>query len=875
MANENLFTWVTAYKEIVEFLKTKENEQVELISLLKRVGIEVGLKDRGPNDQEIDLTEIDPFTFLSLINKYGDSNRLQILQSLVRDLNIREMPRDVAGLPTANAQRVWLFPFKKGRTNDEIKRLWEFFYKALSDEIDENIFSDILSIDFVGQAKLTEALFYILPDKYLPINGPVKRYLGYKYGIDTNFRSYQEYTNLLEQVAEKTADPFFQISYDAWKWIVNLDGRQYWRIGTSDEDGNYWNVMLTNYWVSIGWPNLGDLREFEIKNKNDIQKILQAKGSYVNDNKVASRKAGEIFNFYKKIKVGDVVLAQDGQEILGIGIVTEDYRYDNEQSFPHYKPVDWKVNAPSLTNKVGLQTTVYEIDNPKVIREIDDCLHKNTISNSMNDFLKPNLNQILYGPPGTGKTYSTINKALEIVCEDISGKTRQEIKELFDEKVKEGQIVFTTFHQSMSYEDFIEGIKPVPPLKEGDPVIYEIQDGIFKKLCVSASTLTSTTFEESYSDLINFLLEQENGLELKAGDETIIVSPDPNGNDLLIEPGNNISKISKEGLKYVSDSQRFVGKWGKYYKAIFKVLEDDFGYEPGKKDLNKNYVLIIDEINRGNVSQIFGELITLIEEDKRIGKGEELEVTLPYSKKPFGVPSNLYIIGTMNTADRSVEALDTALRRRFSFTEMPPVPDLITPMETLRRFWIRNVGVYWGTKEMYDTHEEEIRKLLGVTILDDKKYRKFGDDTDESLTKEVFTKELKDLMKFEGIDLCELLQTINKRIEKLLDQDHLIGHSYFMDVFSLSDLKAVFQNKIIPLLQEYFYGDYGKIGLVLGKGFFEEEDLQNNGEMDLFADFNDYDPSTYLEKPSYKLKKVIDMGDDEYVVAINQLYNKR
>ena len=167
----------------------------------------------------------------------------------------------------------------------------------------------------------------------------------------------------------------------------------------------------------------------------------------------------------------------------------------------------------------------------------------------------------------------------------------------------------------------------------------------------------------------------------------------------------------------------------------------------------KTHVLIIDEINRGNVSAIFGELITLLEEDKRKGNPEHTEVVLPYSGKKFSVPNNVYIIGTMNTADRSVEALDTALRRRFSFVEMQPNPEILS-----------KVG---------------------------------------------------------NVDLKELLKTINQRIELLIDKDHQIGHSYFIGIEDIDGLRRTFKDKIIPLLEEYFYGDFGKIGLVLGGEFIK------------------------------------------------------
>nr|WP_294860482.1 AAA family ATPase [uncultured Fluviicola sp.] len=221
--------------------------------------------------------------------------------------------------------------------------------------------------------------------------------------------------------------------------------------------------------------------------------------------------------------------------------------------------------------------------------------------------------------------------------------------------------VFTTFHQSFNYEDFIEGIKPIlNDGQESEQLIYKIEDGIFKELCKRAES-----------------------------------------------------------------------------------------------DPNNQYAIFIDEINRGNVSAIFGELITLIETDKRKDGEHPMSAKLPYSKKSFTVPSNVDIIGTMNTADRSVEALDTALRRRFSFVEMLPEPEL----------------------------------LENNTI--------------------------------EGLNLATLLKTINERIEILVDRDHTIGHAFFINDKSIDDLKHTFKNKIIPLLQEYFYGNYQKMALVLGSSFFK------------------------------------------------------
>jgi 5-methylcytosine-specific restriction protein B len=248
---------------------------------------------------------------------------------------------------------------------------------------------------------------------------------------------------------------------------------------------------------------------------------------------------------------------------------------------------------------------------------------------------------------------------------------------------------------------------------------------------------------------------------------------------------------NKEKRKYTFEEKK---------EVVLSLSKSDFKNKNGKP-----FVLIIDEINRGNVSAIFGELITLIEEDKRLGKDEALEVVLPYSKDKFGVPPNLYIVGTMNTADRSVEALDTALRRRFSFEEMPPNYEL------------------------------------------------------KELEYEIF-----------GHKASEVLKTINKRIEKLLDKDHAIGHSYFLYKDENKMIVSFYKN-IIPLLQEYFFGDYGKIGLVLGKGFVQLKDWDNDDKF--FADFDAESASDYEERSVYK---IIDYRKDKagFTDAISKLMNK-
>ncbi len=413
-----------------------------------------------------------------------------------------------------------------------------------------------------------------------------------------------------------------------------------------------------------------------------------------------------------------------------------------------------------------------------------------------------NLNTILYGPPGTGKTYNLAiyavaicdNKSLnELTDYDAVIKRYEELKE-------KNRIAFTTFHQSYSYEEFIEGIKPVVDT-ENSGVNYRIESGVFKKFCEIARVVQED--DVRYTGAVWTYRNKtgdkgiDNNFEKRLYDEGVIkiedieddnhqcgYIKDMSSGDWVVLGRNNlinaIGIITDNEPEEINDGifhyQRKVD-WkaknlnvdcrsinrGKVISnftiaASWMKITDLQRIIDGDKENVLPHVFIIDEINRGNISKIFGELITLIEDTKREGMKEEASATLPYSEESFSVPSNVYILGTMNTADRSIALMDTALRRRFDFVEKMPEASL----------------------------------LKDINVSDD-----IGNT----------------------VNVGELLEIINKRIEFLFDREHTIGHAFFMKLkenCKITVLSDIFKRSVIPLLQEYFYEDYEKIQLVLG-----------------------------------------------------------
>jgi 5-methylcytosine-specific restriction protein B len=433
-------------------------------------------------------------------------------------------------------------------------------------------------------------------------------------------------------------------------------------------------------------------------------------------------------------------------------------------------------------------------------------------------------NIILYGPSGTGKTYRTINYALSIIEQkplaDLAKENRRDLRERYNKYAEEGQIHFVTFHENFKYQDFIESFRKTSPSQQG--ISHEVEEGIFKQIALESKRSivesllehmpqkeSNITFNQLYSAFIDFLKGDKFESFITADGKKILLHNIARFGHLVVRPQNSFSTytISKHKIKKLYDkfgkgivntenlekqildligSTNPVAVWSifnslKHFEGTYiselneegeihevddaKVKEFELNKMQNIANFQaKRHVLIIDEMDRGDVISIFGETLSILNSSKREGAPEAQAVIMPYSKTYFSLPPNLYLIGTMNINDQELAELDLALRSRFHMIKVEPIP-MVLPT------------IIAGEQE---------------------------------------------------IDLAKMLLIINTRIKVLYGAGEGIGHAYLLNIQNFQELKLAFYGKIVPILNDLFKGDNAKIGLVIGKGFFHKVEFDKS-----------------------------------------------
>jgi 5-methylcytosine-specific restriction protein B len=671
----------------------------------------------------------------------------------------------------------------------------------------------------------------------------------------------------LERLGEMTLEEYVQVkSRDTFTYwletktstLGSIAGGSAFKFGVFSREGRGEgeNLVGRSYTSEYAWySKYGDTPENAFRNvRNIVVSVAEAA-------RRGDLHAVEAADFGSGIKWKIAFLYQDRRAITILPIFKKEHLNTWLQNNP---PIDSMVelqraiaarrgNAPVFE----FASSVWHTANERLKEESSST--RSQMSPPSMKPARPPLNQILLGPPGTGKTFHCVTEALRIIDPawlEEHQRDRARLKARFDELVRDGRIRLVTFHQSFSYEDFVEGIRAKTDEKNSSVVTYSTERGVFTKLCddarLSASVRERTGVNQNAKVWkLSIGRRQDTAIReacFKRGEARIgwgyvgdLSDPgrgeqqiraferegDTNQHSLMtfyegMSKGDVVlclrSQSSIEAVGVVQSDYAFDPSnpelWTDYFhvrkvnwlatgldvdivklnggvnltqKTIYELpriaAADALALVPDRVASGQEmlpYVLIIDEINRGNIAKIFGELITLLEPSKRAGAPEALEVELPYSKTPFSVPSNVYVIGTMNTADRSLATLDIALRRRFTFVEMPPRPE----------------------------------ELAEVSV--------------------------------HGVNIGEMLKVMNQRIEVLLDRDHALGHAYFLPLKNeptLEHLATIFRNQILPLLQEYFFEDWQRIGWVLN-------DHRKQSESHRFLLRPDYDVKQLLGQES-------------------------
>ena len=677
---------------------------------------------------------IDPFSFLYTLASKNTTNQRPVVYPSVDDVFGVE-----SVLPDPEDPRLFVFPtpppFKVlfSPSGEHFDQLWRLFRQATADEnsVVATDYEATLAIKGVASKKLSHGLFLSNPYRFLPVDN-----FGLLAGAPVHLQAladshaHKDYVAGCDRVRQcfPACQPF-EINYFLFLqspeggWVTDKSAIFHASTNLRDDRQDFWPEFEKNNWVRT------NTRASGVPWDQDLP-------------------PGETPFPVADPKVGDIMLVRNGTKHgRAIGVVDRNNDAEegglNEESRIH---VSWINKASSnlacqterrAFNAAGHDSAAYRaFAGSAAYRPTFDLL-KLPVAPQTHA-----LNQILYGPPGTGKTWNTVARAVSIIKgREVAAEDRGAVKRRFEEYRKAGQVEMVTFHQNYAYEDFIEGIRPIVEDETDGQMAYEMHHGVFRDIADRAaenlreSSPDGQSFDvdeliQSFLEFVEMGLDSdvEFPLEVPDADTPIRLtgvrrrkSGDING--FLLDRGGRdkgraLLVLRRDYRKFLSGdiasykdikpiNKAAKGPWHSFardhygmMKLLKKYHDEERGREPAAPVDRKNFVLILDEINRGNIARIFGELITLVEESRRLGRGDETKVTLPYSGDEFGVPENLYLIGTMNTADRSIALLDTALRRRFEFVEMMPDSSLVD----------REVdGVHLG--RLLDAMNERIRFL--------------------------------------------------------------------------------------------------------------------------------------------------------------------
>lgn len=654
-------------------------------------------------------------------------------------------------------------------TRDDVICNIKTLYHYLSEENDDNTYQWATSIFKKGKIYVIEII-----DSHICFSP--SRFVGYKDNTkekhQKNHGDGNQTNNVLKSFYQKVQDERLDVVFQKELSRYNLSSgtKKYWIPNdlTIEDIMKYDNdkCMSMNCKHDKYWHIQMHLPDGKGGVEIDSKQMLLEKEPVIGTGEWVDKQCVD----FKTIANGNIVLVRKGSEAIALCEIIGDNFIDEELTEKYYnfnfrkiRILGWaehyKQPRPSLFSQGSFKSCSPSTEQYKYIDEWLKYILSHSFIGNCSKLLKKKKNIILQGAPGTGKTYNTAAIALKTLgVTDIDLTDHKAVMKRYDSLLGD-QIFFTTFHQSLDYEDFVEGLKPhVQTDTDGNSigVTYEPEDGIFKRACNAVQTDQSKDIVECIDDYLQKIKGYQNKREIptvtgrsslyvwwKEGNSTVSCrstnSTSSRGEEYTPSP------LNIEKIKLQAQGKGVENNWQQYAQAFIEAVKNEY-----HATTNKPVVLIIDEINRGNVSKIFGELITLLESDKRLNGNHPIKVMLPYSKNEvFGVPSNLYIIGTMNTTDRSTGTLDYALRRRFAFITLKSQNSVI--------------------KKFYsDTDNEE----LGTIAL------------------ELFE------------DIKRFIENPKHICGDMSIDDLMVGHSYFM-AENEDELHDKVEYEILPLINEY------------------------------------------------------------------------